>query len=277
MKNKTLLCIVVLLALCSCDINRVKQQEEESHTYQAAGYTRVEIETENGKITSTAAQGDSVDVKLTKWATGSSEADAKAHIKDISISITDNATSGKLRIFVDIPKDVYRAYGCDVTLTLPPAIYVNLVSSNGDIEARGHEAGFLLFTSNGALSSNATKGRADLTTSNGDITAGSHSGDIDGVTANGSIDAEVVLPDTTGHCRLESSNGDVSAAIPASISAGISLLTSNGSIIVDSALNITVTKDKDNIFEGTMGEPEDQGDIYCATSNGTVSLSRYAP
>lgn len=277
MKYKALVCIVVLLALSCCNINIVKQQEEESHTYQAAGYTRVEIETGNGNITSTAAQGDSIDVTLTKWATGYSEADAQAHIKDISVSITDNSTSGRLRIFVDIPEDVSRAYGCDVTLLLPPALYVDLVSSNGDIEAQGHEAGFLLFTSNGDVSVKDTKGSADLTTSNGGITARSHTGDIDAVTQNGTISAEVVLPDTKGHCRLESSNGDVSAAVPASISADISLLTSNGSIIVDPELNITVTKDKDNIFEGAMGSSEDQGTVYCETSNGTVSLSRYEP
>jgi len=277
MKYKALVCIVVLLALSCCNNYTVKQQEEENHTYQAAGYTRVEIETENGNITSTAAQGDSIDITLTKWATGYSEADAQAHIKDISVVITDNSTSGRLRVFVDIPEDVSRAYGCDITLSLPPGLSVDLVSSNGDIEAQGHEAGFLLFTSNGGLSIKDTKGSADLTTSNGGITVRDHAGDIDAITENGSISAEVVLPDTKGHCRLETSNGDVSAAIPSSVSADISLLTSNGSIIVDPELNITATKDENTVFEGTMGNPEDQGTVYCATSNGTVSLSRYEP
>lgn len=277
MKNKALLGIVVLLALCSCDINPVKQQEEESHTYQAAPYASVEIETENGNVISAAVPGDTIEVTLTKWATGSSEADAAAHIKDISISITDNATSGKLRIFVDIPEDVSRAYGCNVAVLLPPAISVNFVSANGNLEARGHEAGLILFTSNGALTCTATKGRADLTTSNGDIRAEGHTGDIDAVTQNGFIDAAVVLPDTKGHCRLKSSNGDISAAIPASISAGIMLMTSNGTITVDPALNITATKNQDSVFEGTMGKPEEQGDIYCETANGTLSLSRYVP
>ena len=277
MKIKRLLLVVVLLAFCSCMVNFIKAQEEESHTFQAAGYTRVEIETENGTITSSAQPGDSIDVTLNKWATGSSEAAAKAHIQDISVSITEDTAAGKLRIFVAIPKQITRAYGCDATLSLPPSLYVNLVTSNGDIEAQGHEAGLLLYTSNGAITSTATKGNEELTTSNGDITVNSHIGNIDAATSNGAIDAKVIMPDLKGHLRLVTSNGNARATIPASVSASIALRTSNGSISIDPALNITVIKINDDEFEGTMGGTEDQGDVDIETSNGTVVLSRYVP
>lgn len=272
----TLISVVILIAFTKCDIKTVRQQEEESHTYQAAGYSRVEIETKNGKINSTAAQKDSIDITLTKWATGTSESDAKDHIKDISVSVTDNATGGTLRIFVDIPEQVSSTYGCDVVLSLPPPLYIDLVSSNGDIEAQGHESGLFLYTSNGSIISKATKGKADFTTSNGGITVGSHSGDIDAVTQNWEIDAKVIMPETNGHCRLISSNGDITAAIPASISADI-MITSNGIIYVDPALHVTVIKNEDNIFEGSMGAAHDRGDITIEASNGNIKLSPYVP
>jgi len=246
--------------------------------YAAALYDRVEIETENGEITSSVSSDSLITITLTRWVIGPS---AKAHLDDIDVSVTKDTVNGTLRVSVTIPTSTVRSYGCDADIELPESLYVDLVTSNGKIKAAGHQNGLRLVTSNGMVEIAKTAGEAELETSNGAIDVDRHTGDISGQTANGEIDAEVIMvksvvdaTDTTyGYCRFKSSNGRITLAVPDTVGARIRIETSNGDIIVDPDLPTQGDYNSDdNIYESKIGD--ESGEIYLETSNGDVSLKK---
>ncbi|NLI97491.1 DUF4097 domain-containing protein [bacterium] len=250
-----------------------KEYEKDTESYKASNYSQLQIETENGEIESTVVQGDTViKVTLERWATGITSVDAKNHLPDVVVHVTEDTTAKILRIYVDIPQITGRSYGCNATISLPESLYVDYETSNGKITVEGNQNGLLLSTSNGEINTNNTSGKADLSTSNGPITIDNHKGDAKGVTSNGEIYARVTMPKTDGSCNLKTSNGKLTLFIPDSVGAAIRMQTSNGDLSVDSDLHVQVTKMEDNLFEGTMGDGS--GNIELESSNGNVSLKK---
>jgi len=238
--------------------------------YAAALYDRVEIETENGEITSSVNSDSLITITLTKWVTSPS---AKAHLDDIEVHVTKDTTGRVLRIFIDIPDVTVRNYGCDADIELPESLYVDLVTSNGKMKAAGHQNGLRLVTSNGMIEIAKTAGDAELETSNGAIAVDRHSGDITGETANGEVTAGVIMPVKDGTCRFISSNGAITVAVPDSVSATIRIETSNGDISVDPDLPTQGDYNSDDdIYESKMGD--ESGEIDLETSNGDVTLKK---
>jgi DUF4097 and DUF4098 domain-containing protein YvlB len=254
--------------------------ETATETYAADFYSEVQIETENGEITSSASSDTLITVTLTRWASGVSESDARRHLDDIEVHVTKDTTGRVLRIFIDIPDVTTRNYGCDADISLPESLYVDLETSNGKMKAAGHQNGLHLMTSNGEIEIAKTAGDAELETSNGAIQVDRHTGDITGKTSNGEVDAKVVMvktetdTDTTyGHCIFESSNGRITLAVPDTVGAQIRLRTSNGDISVDPDLPTQGDYNSDDdIYESKMGD--ESGEIDLETSNGDVKLKK---
>ncbi len=278
MKKIVFLTLAALVAASLGCFYGKEASETATVDYAAALYDRVEIETENGEITSSVSSDSLITITLTKWVTGPS---AKAHLDDIEVHVTKDTTGRVLRIFIEIPNVSTRSYGCDADIELPESLYVDLVTSNGKMKAAGHQNGLRLVTSNGMIEIAKTAGDAELETSNGAIAVDRHSGDITGKTANGEIDAEVIMvksvvnaTDTTyGYCRFKSSNGRITLAVPDTVGAQIRLRTSNGEISVDPDLPTQGDYNSDDdIYESRMGD--ESGEIDLETSNGDVSLKK---
>ena len=278
MKKIVFLTLAALVAASLGCFYGKEASETATVDYAAALYDRIEIETENGEITSSASSDSLITITLTRWVTGPS---AKAHLDDIDVEVTKDTVSGVLRIFIDIPDVTTRNYGCDADVELPESIYVDLVTSNGKIRTAGHQNGLRLVTSNGRIDIAKTAGEAQLETSNGAIDVNRHTGNIAGETANGEIDAEVIMmksavdsTDTTyGYCRFKSSNGEITLAVPDTVGAQIRIETSNGDISVDPDLPTQGDYNSDDdIYESKMGD--ESGEIDLETSNGDVSLKK---
>ncbi|MBD3287054.1 DUF4097 family beta strand repeat protein [candidate division WOR-3 bacterium] len=245
--------------------------EDQDYSYYALAYNEVYILTENGEITTSASQTDSIELGLRLSATGYSDADAEEHLAEIDVEIDADSAGEILRVSVYIPTDYKRDYGCDVTLKLPDSVFVDLETTNGEVNSSGHSNGLNVFTSNGKIEITNTAGYADLETSNGEIEVSRHTGKIEGETSNGAITADVVMPVNDGYSRFESSNGRISVAIPDSTGAEVTLRTSLGSIDII-GLNVTVTSQDETYLEGSMGSGT--GIIYLKTSNGDVTLEK---
>ena len=281
MKKIVLLTLAVLVAASLGCFYGKEASETATETYVADLYSEVQIETENGEITSSVISDSLITITLTRWASGVSESDARRHLDDIEVHVTKDTTGRVLRIFIDIPDVTTRNYGCDADITLPESLYVDLETSNGKMKATGHQNGLRLATSNGRIDIAKTAGEAQLETSNGAIDVDRHTGNIAGETANGKIDAEVIMvksavdsADTTyGYCRFKSSNGEITLAVPDSVGAQIRIETSNGDISVDPDLPTQGDYNSDDdIYESKMGD--ESGEIDLETSNGDVSLKK---
>ncbi len=268
--KKFLIIMLLPIFLCSCTsvMNNVRARKTESDTFSSAQLQEIEVETRNGSIESIVGDSDDINVKFEKWATGADEQDAEDNIKDIKIHIDEDTASGILSIVVDTPRRPGINYGCNVSLSLPASLYMDLRSSNGAITISESQVGMECSTSNGAVTIENTSGYAQLKTSNGKITAQNHDGDLNARTSNGAIDADVRLPED-GECVLKTSNGAINLSIPEETSALITASTSNGKIAVDD-LGITVIKMEKTEFEGEMGGGG--GNIQLGTSNGSIRI-----
>ena len=265
--------IITLLPLflhaCVTIDNDVRAVKTESDDFPASQMQKVEVKTRNGSIESDVRDDDSIHVVYDKWATGSDDQDAADNLKDIEVRVKEDNDSGILSIDVDMPNRSGTTYGCDVTLSLPASLFLELDSSNGAITVRDSQNGLECSTSNGAITIENTTGKAELETSNGKITVGNHQGALDGVTSNGEIEADVMLPEG-GDCSLKSSNGKITLSLPDETSAMIEASTSNGKIEVDD-LDITIISMNDKEFEGKMGDGA--GNIKLETSNGAILIT----
>jgi len=268
----------LMVALMAClpdvyDKNYYKETayDNQDYNYESYPYTDVEILTENGEITSSVVESDSIAVSLRLSVSGYSDADAEEHLAEIDVNIDADSAAGKLSIRIYMPDDYRRSYGCDVTIEIPDSLFVDFETSNGRIEAEGHRNGLVLLTSNGGIEIANTAGEADLETSNGEIDVDEHDGRIEGETSNGAITADLIMPVNDGYCRFESSNGRIRLAVPDSTGAEVTLRTSLGSIDVI-GLNINITSQDSNHLEGNMGSGT--GTIYLKTSNGDVVLEK---
>ncbi|MBN2379875.1 DUF4097 family beta strand repeat protein [candidate division WOR-3 bacterium] len=307
MKKITGLLVFIGLVFSSCAVH--KQTEVVERSFDAELYNKIKIETENGQIISTAQSKEPViSVKLTKRATGHTFQDARVNLGRIGIKVREDTTDSILRITVQMTARLMDA-GCDVELSLPESLQVELATSNGSITAQGHQAGMRLNSSNGDISVSKTQGKSSVKTSNGAVTVNSHegelfcrtsngeiklsrtvgdadikttngkivveghSGDIVAETLNGKIDASVVMPVEKGKCRFTSSNGAVYVAVKDSVSANVTLITSNGKIDIDPEFQLSNVDSQDNLFKARLGEGS--GSIYLKTSNGKVSLGRF--
>jgi len=270
LKKIALITLAALLVVSLGCYYADEASETATETYAADLYNRVEIETENGEITSSVSSDSLITITLTRWVTGPS---AKAHLDDIDVSVTKDTVNGTLRVSVTIPTSTVRNYGCDVDIELPESLYVDLETSNGKIRAAGHQNGLRLVTSNGRIDIAKTAGDAELETSNGAIQVDRHTGDIAGETANGEVTADVIMPVKDGTCRFISANGAITVAVPDSVSANIYLKASNGEISVDADLHTQGDYNSDeDIYESTMGDAS--GEIYLETANKDVTLKK---
>ena len=265
--------IITLLPLflhaCVTIDNDVRAVKVESDDFPAPQMQKVEVKTRNGSIESDVWDDDSIHVVYEKWATGSDEQDAEDNLKDIEVRVEENAASGVLSIDVNMPNRPGTDYGCNVTLSLPASLFLELDSSNGAITVQNSQNGMDCSTSNGAITIEDTAGDAKLKTSNGKITVGNHNGELDGKTSNGEIDADIVLP-KGGNCFLKTSNGKITLSLPDDTSAMVEASTSNGGIEVED-LTITIITMEKKEFEGKMGEGE--GNIEIETSNGAILIT----
>lgn len=228
----------------------IRAKEEDLRDFSASQMQKMKVKTKNGDVKSSAWDDDSIHVVFEKWATGDNEEDAGRNINDITMSITEDTASGVLNIEVDMPTSGEPDYGCNVSLSVPSSLSLDLESSNGNIEIEGTEAD------------------ATLETSNGKIIARNHRGQLDGSTSNGDINVDMVLPDD-GECILKTSNGSITLSIPDTTSASIDASTSNGKVETE-GLDVTVSQESDKELVGEIGDGE--GDIELQTSNGNILI-----
>jgi DUF4097 and DUF4098 domain-containing protein YvlB len=273
--RKLLVITLLPFFFCACTVanfweNDVRAEDRESRSFSSSQIRKVEVNTKNGRIESSAWDDNSIYVVFEKWATGHDTEDAEGNVDDIKIYINEDNDSGVLSIDVNMPRShTGKSYGCDVSLNLPFFLSLDLDTSNGAIAIWEIQSDIYCSTSNGAITMEDTEGYAELRTSNGKIMVKNHYGELSGRTSNGEISADVLLPGQ-GQCILKTSNGAITLSIPAEgTSAMIEASTSNGKVEIN-GLDVTVTKMQKTEFNGKIGSGE--GDIELETSNGNITL-----
>jgi hypothetical protein len=167
-----------------------------------------------------------------------------------------------------------------LNVNVPQDLPVEVITSDGSVEATGLQSGLTIDTSNGTMNLHDINGGLKAHSSNGSITVKNIQGEVDLVSSNGSMTLDkidgalsakssngriTVNSGVTGNWRLSSSNGVVVLGVPASTDAVVAADTSNGSL----KGNVSWERDGDN--KGTAKLGKGTYDITVSTSNGSIT------
>lgn len=269
--------------------------EHSDLTYPASGDKPViVIEMINGPITITTAQCKDITGQLTKRGVGNDKEDAEKEIE--AIAFESKIVDDKI-VIKAIRKDggkVWNSSGAEATLQVPATAYLELISSNGEVNVTGGNQGVKVKTSNGKvnvknsqstvdiITSNATvrcegiTEKAHIETSNGNIVVTGRKLTLDCKSSNGNISASGNLAD--GAHKVISSNGSVTMNLPPDTNIDLEASTSNGRINNDfSASRSGTGKKKDNYFQGSLGSGNANCQLYVKTSNNSINFKKEKP
>lgn len=273
-------------------------------------YDRVVVQIRNGDVDVQVVPGSGgVRVRGEKWAGGMTAEAANGLLEEIAVTaLHDPADARSLRIAISPAPDDRRSYGANLKVEIPTAVAVELHTSNGQVSARGLVRQVIADTSNGDVILADIAGDVQANTSNGDVTAEGVSGAMRADTSNGNVTCREI----GGQCRLDTSNGNIEivaakGGITASSSNGwlrvdamppadaaILLTTSNGSITANLPASMRGELDLEtsngriqtDLGPATLNNPVwsknrirarlnggGGGQVVARTSNGSVTLN----
>jgi DUF4097 and DUF4098 domain-containing protein YvlB len=248
----------------------------ESHRFSIKPGAQVVIATHNGDVqVEGTADGKEVEIELTKTAWAATVGDAERNAKQVQV-LFDESEAG-LRIIAE-ESTVIENTGVSLKLKVPADVLLDVESSNGNIIARGMQAGAELSSSNGDLQctdmappliAESSNGNIEWITSDGDPSPGASPLPIAIKSSNGNIIVRGSFP--VGEHTIESSNGSIDCYIPDESSIVLRAETSNGS--VTSQLPNKDTNEDEAIFEGTIGDSaSSKTKVTLETSNGNIAI-----
>ena len=252
-------CLFVFLVMCGGCVDHPPLSEETDMEYRErfeftrAGDQRVELTLSNvnGSVVVRGSESRaSLLISGFKAVRDRTMEDAKAHIGDIRIQITDSPTS--ITVNTEQPSsNGDREYRVDYVIELPGSWKVTLKCLNGNTTVSGMQKTMSLAVTNGLV---------DVRDASGDLLV-----DV----GNGSIEAGLILPESAS-CILNTLNGSVALEVPKSTSAEVTARVTNGTISY-SQLPLKVTSSSRTSLSGTLGRAK--GKILLTTLNGTIRLS----
>jgi DUF4097 and DUF4098 domain-containing protein YvlB len=260
----------LLLLATGCETGPTEFQDD---SFTVGVYPTVIVNSENGSVEINAGPDNKVRIE----ATLTDAPRVEYELSQDGDTITVDAKTSKQWLFYD-------SAAVDIIITTPAGTYVEIDTSNGNVELRGMEGSGILNTSNGKIVLKDVKGDYIGTTSNGDIEIGTLEGTCVISTSNGSVD----IWDAEGDIEIESSNGDIwfsgemsgssSRLVTSNGKVDVELLgtpsvsldakTSNGTVTCE--LEITATLTREDHLVGTIGAGD--AELYIRTSNGNVKI-----
>ena len=204
--------------------------------------SEVRLTNVNGGVTVDAWDRNEVQIEAEKMVRAGSDAAARKLMGQIHIDVAPGPAG--LRIDTRIPKreeggllaDLFNGGGVSVGVTyklhVPRHVALDVLTSNGAIQAGGTLGNAHLKTNNGGITVREVSGNLDLESSNGAIGVARSAGSLKAVTTNGAIDAEL-LHLAAGDLHLETTNGGVSVRLPKDARLSVDAETSNGGIHSD--------------------------------------------
>jgi DUF4097 and DUF4098 domain-containing protein YvlB len=265
------LAILLLTGCTGGTFGMVRASDTLDRSLDVPAGTPVRVETFNGAIDVATADGTRVSALVTRTGEGRTMSAAEADRDKIEVTFDLVDGVAVLRaVYGPSPDSVSGSRGAAVSLRVPAATPLELVSSNGAVGVHDTAGPVTVRTSNGAVDLRGVAGMLSVETSNGAVTLAAERASVDARTSNGALSFAGALE--PGTHRLETSNGRVDLRLPADASFTIDATTSNGSVDNEFALAGSTTKDA---VRGTVGgESASAVTITARTSNGALALHK---
>jgi len=248
-RNLTVLLPGALL-IAGCVVYNVQADRPETKTWPATGITGIDIRADNGAISVRAGADTLVSATVTRSCKGSNQADAEAHLADITTG--DSMSGTGLYLWGKVPAPNTRSYNTKYDVSAPAACALNIQ------------------TSNGAVFLDSMTGAAAVNAANGAVSTVAHSGSISVEAANGAIDCDMAALDTAEAADLHSSNGRITIYLPAASSFAFDITTANGVATVTgfAGVNYSVNEAKHKV--GIVGTGT--AAVTLRSENGNVTI-----
>ncbi|WP_227133440.1 DUF4097 family beta strand repeat-containing protein [Halorubellus salinus] len=252
------------LAGCSGLTPFVGKREESTERVPVEGASALAVAIDVGDVTVRSADREDV------------------HVDVVKQSSSVNADLSKLEFRVARPEDRVRLRGVwtgdgglsgkpsmDLDVTVPSSLAVAETETQvGDVDVEGVTGDVTAASSTGDVTLRSVAGTARASTSTGDVV-------VEDVDAFGGADAStgdvtVEVPAIDGDTTVETSTGDVTAAVGADVDAELRASTSTGDVVVND-LSLADGSVREQSASGTLGDggPE----LVFETSTGDVTVS----
>lgn len=249
-------------AIAGCAVPGPLETDSGSRTLSLGDATSLTVENRNGRVTVTGEDREDIRLEYEKRTRYGADLLDRTDVLDQRVGDT-------LQVSVEFDGEGDPTPTVRLELRVPEGTPIErLETGNGDVTARNVGGNPRLRTSNGDAVAREVGGYVSLDTSNGRVEAASVAG-LDGASSsNGDVDVEI--PALRQDATVETSNGDVTAALAAGLDADVTAETSNGDVST-SGLSFSSSESGDSRFSGRLGEGGT--DLQLETSNGDVTLS----
>lgn len=232
-----------------------RAQDTWSRSYPLAPGSRFELINVNGRITAEPASGETLELSAERIAKASSDEAAREMLG--KVEMREEAGASNVRVEVRAPR-TFSVGGVEVrwTVKVPRGAIVDLRNTNGKVQLSGLTGEVHARTVNGGVEGRGLSAQT-----------------IEASTVNGGVDLEIAEPlGGQGKVSLESVNGGVQLALPASSKAAVVARVTNGGISTgDLAFELTGEQTRRR-FEGTLNGGG--AAVTLQTTNGGVRLSK---
>ncbi len=248
-----------------------RAEDTQTRTRSAQDINTISVTSHNGAITANAVNDTTVAVKITRYAYGRTDADARARLE--RVTITDTVISNTWSLTVQTPPAI-QPLGARFNINAPSGIHLDLTTSNDKVTINGFRADFNVTASNAVVSCIGTSGNAVITTNNGKVIVQVHSGTISAQTSNAAIECDIAHLPATGSVNLKTSNDDVTLLLPPDVSATVNATTSSGTAVIAGYSGVVYYEQTQNHIRARIGSGA--ANITINTSNGDIVIkSRY--
>ncbi len=257
--------LIVGIALFSSGILVAGELTEKlDKTFRLVHGGTFELRNVNGAVHVKTWEREEVRIEAEKRVQDASPEHAERLLKEIEIRI-DVAGDQRVRVDTDMPHShgggfwnwLFDGRSANMQviywITLPKRAVVRLSNTNGRVEV------------------SEVSGPCDLKTTNGRIVVADNAGGLRAETTNGSIEIRMVDLLDAPDFDLRTTNGGITAELPANFSGWVSARTTNGRIHSDFPLTVERGMTK-NRLEGKIGDGSSR--FYAETTNGSIKLRK---
>ena len=239
-----------LLFAAGCSPYDFQADLPETKTWPAAGITDIDLPVDNGAISIRAGNDSVISALITRSCKGTSQADAEAHLADITTG--DSISGATLYLWGRVPQPNARSYNTKYEVSVPSATRLHIATANGAVDLDSMAAAATVIATNGA------------------VTTTDHDGSISVEAANGAIDCDVAALDPAAGATLHSANGRVTIRLPAGASVAFDIMTSNGIAKVEGFTIVNYSTNEATHKTGTIGTGA--AAVTLRSDNGNVTI-----
>ncbi len=259
---------------------QLREVTERVFPFEPGGELR--INSQNGRIVVEAWDRPEARVQITREVRANEDQRAAELMKELRADVT--LAKGSIVIESKYPKraesvGIWDVLGQRVTalnvhyyVQVPTKTRVVLMTSNGELRVRGITGHVVGQTVNGNVDVTSATGHVEVSTTNGDIRLAGIVGSARAGTTNGGINAEIRRLQSGEGVDLQTTNGNVTAALPSDLKGVIEAVTTNGRVSIGYSFEkLGVSSSK--VVYGKIGGGDGSA-VKLRTTNGNVTVKK---